>query len=368
MAEPEPTYPTYTPEDTNGIPAGNPPENFRHAGQALGDPVNGNPNNPPDEQSHIMLSTMSSSSLFAGLFTDGREIRTPERPEGEILVYYFKVWGLMAPPDFMVISPANLPEDPSIPSPRSEMGGLPLFDVDPLSPTAEFEPHIHDFPSPPPPPSPPHEAIDQEHQIQEEMQQQFQWFSDMLIENKKRGWGTAYRDFVDVLLLLKAVEGLGIVEQTNNRLTSGVFCASTGEFMLGWTDFIDAMSLEHSSATWRNKMTMYFRIKSLYLYFQHTGSRHFQDQAHDHAWEILEIWMENRDRVLGDSWATKRFGNTELRRLLQSMIQEAYNGKSLWSLHLFPGISDTDRRCVNKVAWSIWENLVRDAGDVCVGA
>lgn len=250
----------------------------------------------------------------------------------------------------------------------SETSELPLFDLDPLSPLAEDQPITErdspspsplrqspspslppHSPSPPPPPhspslpllpcspSPPlpllaHEVDVQEFRAQEEIRQQFQWLADMLDGNRKRGWGTAYRDFADVLLLLRAVSGLGMVEQRNGRVSDGAFSASTGCFTLSLATFIDLMHLEHTSTTWRNKLTAYFRLKSLYLYSEHTGGVRFQSPAHSYTWTIVSRWIENRDKLLPEDWTTTRFGSTELRPLLRSMLQEACQSKHSLSL------------------------------------
>jgi hypothetical protein len=214
-----------------------------------------------------------------------------------------------------------------------------LFDVDPLSPIVEYEEAtIPRSPSPSPPSPPPlpslvQEVDDQkELQAQEEMQQTFCWLTDILHNNQKRGWGTAYRDFVDVLLLLKAVGALGMVELGNNRVSDGVFSASIGEFRLTLATFINIMDLAYTPSTWKNKLTMYFRLKALYLYSQHAGRIDFQDPVHNSAWGIVSCWMEHRDKILEENWVTTRFGNTELRGLLRNMLQEAYKGKCIFSL------------------------------------
>ena len=186
--------------------------------------------------------------------------------------------------------------------------------------------------SPPSPslPSSVHDEDDNpELRAQEEIRQEFQWLAKMLRENRNRGWGTGYRDFVDVLLLLNAVGGLGMSEQPNNRVSDGVFPASIGDFTLSLVAFIDVMDLEHSAATWGNKLTMFFRLKSLYLYSEHIGGIRFRDPAHNQAWDVTRRWVQHRDKVLDESWITKRFGSTELRPLVRSMLQEAYQSEHL---------------------------------------
>lgn len=212
-------------------------------------------------------------------------------------------------------------------SPRLEAQEPPLFYPDSPDPAVEHpQPISPGLPSPPLPPSPP-EVNDPELQAREEIQQQFQWLVGMLNDNQRRGWGTAYRDFVDVLLLLRAVSGLGMVEQRNNRVSDGVLSTSVGDFVINLATFINMMDLEHSASTWGNKLTTYFRLKSLYLYSEHTGGIEFQDPTHRYAWNVVSKWMESQDKVLKEDWVTRRFGSTELRPLVRNMLQEAYKGK-----------------------------------------
>ena len=79
--------------------------------------------------------------------------------------------------------------------------------------------------------------------------------------------GTTYGDFVEVKLLLFTVQGMGMGERGNNQLTKGVFQLSMGEFMLSVRDFIDILQVTHSSSTWQNKVTAYFCIKQLCMFF-----------------------------------------------------------------------------------------------------
>ena len=182
-------------------------------------------------------------------------------------------------------------------------------------------------PSPPLPLSVHGRGNDPELRAQEEIRQEFQWLANMLHENRKMGWGTGYRDFVDVLLLLKAVSGLGMLEQPNNRVSDGVFPASTGDFALSLGTFIEVVGLDHSAATWGNKLTTFFRLKSLYLYSEHVRGIRFRDPAHNQAWDVTRRWVQHRDEVLEVNWVTTRFGSTELRPLVRSMLQEAYQSE-----------------------------------------
>ena len=95
-------------------------------------------------------------------------------------------------------------------------------------------------------------------EVAEEIQREHSWLPTLLAENETKAWGTAYRDFVKVRLLLVAVQGLNIEEMGNNRLTKGVFLSEGREFTLSVWEFIDILQLVHSSATWWNKVTAYF--------------------------------------------------------------------------------------------------------------
>jgi hypothetical protein len=219
----------------------------------------------------------------------------------------------------------SLPLAPQTPNLEAEVPELPLFYVDPPSP--EHAPTIGPAGTPLPPPSLVHDTNDQELQAQEEIRQQFRWLPELLEANQRRGWGTGYRDFADVLLLLRAVSGLGMMEQGNNRVSDGVFHASTGDFTISLATFIDTMHLGHTPATWRNKLTTYFRLRSLYSYFEHAGEIRFQDPTHRLTWGVVSSWMEHQDQLLEVGWITTRFGSTELRPLIRHMVQEAYQGK-----------------------------------------
>lgn len=161
----------------------------------------------------------------------------------------------------------------------------------------------------------------------EEMREQFQWLVEMLGENQRRNWGTGYRDFADVSLLLHAVRRLGMMERGNNRITSGVFNASTGDYALNLSTFIEVVGLGHSPATWRNKLTMYLRLKSLHSYSEHTSGTCFSSSVHQDAWDIISRWVEHQDVFLPENWITLKYGNTRLRVLVREMVQEAYKGK-----------------------------------------
>jgi hypothetical protein len=175
-----------------------------------------------------------------------------------------------------------------------------------------------DLIGPPPPPL----AI-----AEQEMREEFSWLNDLLAKHEAKGWGTAYRDFADVKLLLLAAQSLGMDEK-NNRVADGVFMSSVGDFPLTIWNFIDILDLQHTSGTWRNKMTSYFRIKQLYTFSQHnSGEIPFQRPDYSNAWDVIRIWMDRKDDMLGVDWVTMRFGNTELRSLLSGMVEEIHNGE-----------------------------------------
>lgn len=167
--------------------------------------------------------------------------------------------------------------------------------------------------------------------FQDEIRQQFHWLADVLDQNQREDWGTAYRDFIDVVLLLNAVQGLGMVEQRNSRISDGVFHASTGDVQLDLPTFLNVMNLGQAIGTWQNKLPPYFRIKTLHSFFQYNGKITFQEIAHTQAWNVVRVWMDNQHQVLaGGHWITTRYGNTELRPLLRSMVQEVQQGKHLF--------------------------------------
>jgi len=166
-------------------------------------------------------------------------------------------------------------------------------------------------------------------QVEEEIQGEYSWLHAMLAENEGRAWGTAYRDFVEVNLLLSAVRGMGMEELSNNRVGNGTFQASTGEFTLSIWDFIDILGLKHSSGTWRNKFTAYFRIKRLFMFAQYRGAvMQFRTPECSQAWDVIQVWMQHQDAIIGDNeWVTRRYGSKELRALLKGMVAEACYGK-----------------------------------------
>ena len=133
---------------------------------------------------------------------------------------------------------------------------------------------------------------------------------------------------MDVVLLLNAVRRLGMVELGNSRISDGTFHASIGVLQLNLSTFLNAMNLGHAAGTWRNKLSDYFRIKALYQFSQYHGDIIFQDPAHTAAWKTVCIWMANRDQMLaGGHYTTTRYGNTQLRPMLQTMVQEMQAGE-----------------------------------------
>jgi hypothetical protein len=200
----------------------------------------------------------------------------------------------------------------------------PLFELEHFGQTVEGQPIAEQSPPSPPLPLP----QDHEFQAQGELREQFQWLSDMLNENKKKGWGTGYRDFVDVLLLLRAVGGLGMVaELGNKRVHDGVFHASTGGYSISLSMFIRLMGLEYSPGTWRNKLTSYFRLRTLHSFSEHANGIRFRSQEHQAVWDIVRQWMENDNTFLPATWVTIQYGNSKLQGILREMEQEVRLGK-----------------------------------------
>lgn len=255
---------------------------------------------------------------------------------------------MIAIPDTSPNGP-RIPESSETPTPDSEAAELPLFEPDSPCENGEEESTVEQGPPPPhfPPPTEDQPIMEQtrpspspstplppltnsvdnhESQALEEMQEQFQWLVDMVGENQRRSWGTGYRDFADISLLLHAVRGLGMAVRGNNRISKGQFCASTGNYILDLPTFIDAMGLG-SSNTWRNKLTMYFRLKSLYSYSEHNGGVCFQSPTHQAAWNIVSCWVRDEDKLLPESWITTKYGNTQLKVLVREMLQEAYQSQ-----------------------------------------
>ena len=119
-----------------------------------------------------------------------------------------------------------------------------------------------------------------------------------------------------------------MVEGPNGRISEGVFHARTGNYTIPLPIFIDIMGLGHSVATWRNKLTMYFRLKSLYSYGEHIGGVSFRSTQHQTAWDIVSCWVKDGDKLLPENcWITTKYGNTELRVLVREMVQEVHHGK-----------------------------------------
>jgi hypothetical protein len=256
---------------------------------------------------------------------------------------------LIAFTDFSIAGPSQIPttsQASHVPTPNFDVTELPLFEPDSSSQIAGDQPSAERrSPSPPPalsvgdqpiveqgspsPPlqsSPPH-VDDQESQAMNEMREQFRWLVKMLNENKTQGWGTAYRDFVDVSLLLSAAGELGMVEGANHRVCKGVFRASTGNYSLTLATFIEVMGLGYASGTWGNKLTMFFRLKAIYSYYEHAGEPCFQSPIHQDAWIIVSSWLKNQDKLLPKNWVTTKFGNTELRKLARDMLREVTKSK-----------------------------------------
>ena len=147
-----------------------------------------------------------------------------------------------------------------------------------------------------------------------------------------------------------------MVERVNNRISDGIFHASTGGYALSLLKFIDLMSLGHSTATWGNKLTMYFRLKTLYSYSQHVGGANFQSPAHNEAWDIVSNWVINQNALLPENWITTRFGNTQLRTLLRGMVQAAFQSK-FYTLPIRFLVCLESELVLCKAALSTWMSL-----------
>jgi hypothetical protein len=248
------------------------------------------------------------------------------------------------PPLFEPSSPSIEPSSPSIQpgSPSVEPGSSTIepgsSTIEPGSPSIEpgcpiiitEDEAVAEQWSPPPSPSPlaNNTPNNRQLQAQEEMRQHFSWLPGLIEKNNDAGWGTGYRDFVDVSCLLCAVRELGMVERPNS-VTLGRFQVTTGDvFTLDVVTFIDVMQLNHTQGTWRNKFTMYFRLKALHLYSEDTGGEMFWTSQYRTAWEkYLSKWTSNQGKMLPVNTVTTRFGVTELRPLVKGMVNEAKQSK-----------------------------------------
>ncbi|KAF9782043.1 hypothetical protein BJ322DRAFT_1110925 [Thelephora terrestris] len=309
------------PDETASHPdetASHPEEASSNPEEASSNPnqVSLNPQEPPSEipESHThegaVLTSMTASSLFENLFT------------------YSTDWpGPMG----------SSAEDPPAGEQRSSCSPLPLFlegssvlDRRSPSPAPDLFPEhssITGWGPPSPVMSLPvnEEEEEEECQTVAEMRAQFGWLVQMIRDNQDTGWGTAYRDFVDSVLLLHAVEALGIKVRSNNRISKGEFCTSAGgRYPLTLDYFIDSMGLAYSSTTWRNKLTMYNRIMSLQSYVEHRGGASFGLDAHQAAWSVVGLWVRDRDKLL-PQWCKKptKLSSAELRPVLQGGLEYA---------------------------------------------
>lgn len=161
------------------------------------------------------------------------------------------------------------------------------------------------------------------------MQREFEWLVHVVMENQQVPWNTGYRDFINLALMLQAMERVRIVRKGNNGFTEGEFHTSRGDcYHVTLESFVEALGLVHSPTTWRNKFTTYFRILDLHSYVEHRGIQGFQLEEHRNVWRIVGWWVLNKDQVLPASdWKTKRYGNTELQRLVKEMLKDASNGE-----------------------------------------
>ena len=298
---------------------------------------------------------MSVSTLFGSLNlrrTDVGRVGLSEGGLSHLPRYRTAAYGFLAPgvtdqPSSLSNTDASVGLSQIISRPVTPT--TPLFHVGSPSPSPELTSSTdlqttlanYEDPLPPSYEEPPLSPSD-ETQVAEEIRREYSWLRVLLAENEAKVWGTAYRDFVGVKLLLFAVRGMGIEERGSNRLTKGVFKSRMGEFALSVWDFIDVLQLTHSSSTWRNKVTAYFRIKQLYMFAQYNGGEiGFRTPEHRLAWDAVQRWMDNQNDLLGSVWETTRYGSKELRPLLQHMVAEVCHGAVISSQVIYDADSRT---------------------------
>jgi hypothetical protein len=175
---------------TNGTPSDTPPTSLLISAPELGDRVGGSAENPPNQHpNRPITSSMTATSLFANLFTDGRDSSDPT---------------------------AGGPTSSQASIARSETPEVPLFEPDPPSPIGKDQVTTEQGPLPPPSP------MDNEEdgpQVGIELHLLFKWLVDLLAGLRVGGWGSAYRDFMEVRFLLHGVQALGMVEWGNDRVS-----------------------------------------------------------------------------------------------------------------------------------------------------
>lgn len=274
----------------------------------ISDPSNENPTPESSGGTNlnpIDLSSMTASSLFNNLFTDGRSLGPPP----ELPLFGSGILGPIA---------VNLQTIEG----RSSPPTLPLFLPDPPNPNPDES--SPSSPSPLPPPEPDH----LERQAMEEMRVEFQPLAMKILQHAGRGWNTAYRDFADVSVLLSALQKLGIVEGGNRKLCRGEYHASTGVYSIDWKVFVDAMDLGCTPATWGNKITTHSRIMSIGSFARYNGGVSFRSQEYQQAWSVVSRWSSDENQFLpDDDWAAKRYGNTKLQELVRGMSREVLEAR-----------------------------------------
>lgn len=162
-----------------------------------------------------------------------------------------------------------------------------------------------------------------------EIRDRFDWFSALIRENESQPWGTAYRDFVDVAQLLRAVRDMGM-KPMRNKISPGIFPASTGMVTLSVWTFIDILRPIHAPGTWRNKVTAYFRVQSLYKFARSAQDPRltFENQGHLDVLETIILWVENENIMLGNIWRTQ-YGSKKFREQLGEMCKLCGGGSLL---------------------------------------
>jgi hypothetical protein len=174
--------------------------------------------------------------------------------------------------------------------------------------------------------------------VTEEIRARYSWFCSIIQENESKSWGTAYRDFVDVAFLLRAVSDMEMRPMRNRQISSGVFQASMGPVNLDVWTFINILDLTHKSGTWRNKVTAYFRVQKLYKFVQSTQGLNlpFETQEHLDVLRSIVLWVDNEDFMLGDMWETQH-GSKNFRQQLVDMLSMVSGGGLFCSLSLNQG-------------------------------
>ena len=173
--------------------------------------------NQPHISCHEMLE-MSVSALFGSLHLDRTDAGRVDRPEGKVPINLLvcRIDRRPAPEvaiqpsiqDGTSISPATPRVDSDLPLPKH------------TSPVVSNTPHSEGLPLSQ---SDEDLLLSQETQVEEEIRGEYRWLCALLAENEERAWGTVYRDFIGVRLMLSAAQGMGMEELSNNQIGNGAF-------------------------------------------------------------------------------------------------------------------------------------------------